>query len=539
MRPAHRLLAPAAVVCLSTILIASPDAPKSDYVPGVKLAKASDEALKAVANFKVDKALSVEVWAAEPLLANPVAFCFDEKGKLLRRRDVPPTPAASPTPAATCTGSRGPRLPHRGRPGGHVQAGRPEEVRRALREAARARPPARRHHRVRQGRQVHRLPPTASAGAEDGLGAGLLARKGSVYYTCIPDLWVLKDHQGHGQGRRERVAGHRVRRPRRVHRPRPARPAHGAGRQALLQPSATAASTSRPRRASTSSYPDSGGVLRCDPDGSNLEIVHYRPAQPAGAGVRRLRQPVHLDNNCDSGDRARWVQIVEGGDSGWRIGYQYDSDAGLSAGRGTPRRSGTRRNAGPAGLRRAAARALRRRPDRHHPLPRRRPRRQVQGPLLPRATSAASPGGERHLVASASSRRGPASRWSTRTSSSGTSSPTDCEFGAGRRLLRQRLGGRLGPHRQGPHLQGDGRRGHEEPGRRRGEEAARRRVREDAGRKTSPSCSTTRTSSPAGGAVRARRPGRRGRSRRGDSPRSPWTGTADRSPGCTPSGPWA
>src|SRR3954452_20423690 len=74
----RRLLA---LCALSTavIAVASPEAPpKSDYVPPI--AKASDEAVKAIPRFQFDKSLKFEVWAAEPLLANPVSFSFDEKG---------------------------------------------------------------------------------------------------------------------------------------------------------------------------------------------------------------------------------------------------------------------------------------------------------------------------------------------------------------------------------------------------------------------------------------------------------------------------
>ena len=48
------------------------------YSPPV--APASDQAERAIRSFRVPAGLSVELFAAEPLLANPVAFCIDEKG---------------------------------------------------------------------------------------------------------------------------------------------------------------------------------------------------------------------------------------------------------------------------------------------------------------------------------------------------------------------------------------------------------------------------------------------------------------------------
>src|SRR3954471_707519 len=45
------------------------------------VAKASDEGEMAIRRFKVAEGLKVELWAAEPMLANPVAFNFDEKGR--------------------------------------------------------------------------------------------------------------------------------------------------------------------------------------------------------------------------------------------------------------------------------------------------------------------------------------------------------------------------------------------------------------------------------------------------------------------------
>src|SRR5262245_58101507 len=42
---------------------------------------ASREAVQAVKGFRVPKGMKAELFAAEPLLAHPVAFCFDEKGR--------------------------------------------------------------------------------------------------------------------------------------------------------------------------------------------------------------------------------------------------------------------------------------------------------------------------------------------------------------------------------------------------------------------------------------------------------------------------
>jgi hypothetical protein len=44
------------------------------------IARASDEGQKAIRSFRVPDGLKVELFAAEPLLANPAAFCIDEKG---------------------------------------------------------------------------------------------------------------------------------------------------------------------------------------------------------------------------------------------------------------------------------------------------------------------------------------------------------------------------------------------------------------------------------------------------------------------------
>ncbi|MBT4667257.1 MAG: c-type cytochrome [Opitutae bacterium] len=71
-------------------------------------------------------------------------------------------------------------------------------------------------------------------------------------------------------------------------------------------------------------YPDRGGIMRCEPDGSDLELF--------ALGVRNGQEPVFdefgnlfsIDNDGDyPGERERFIYIVEGGMTAWRLHWQW------------------------------------------------------------------------------------------------------------------------------------------------------------------------------------------------------------------------
>ena len=85
MLKSNAALAVSEALFVSLLAISFPAAlaqhPLSEGVRPPKIAPASDEGELAIKKFQVASGLKVDLWAAEPMFANPVAFNFDEKGR--------------------------------------------------------------------------------------------------------------------------------------------------------------------------------------------------------------------------------------------------------------------------------------------------------------------------------------------------------------------------------------------------------------------------------------------------------------------------
>ncbi|HTO05013.1 MAG TPA: HEAT repeat domain-containing protein, partial [Opitutus sp.] len=153
----------------------------------------------------------------------------------------------------------------------------------------------------------------------DGIASGVLVRRGEVWFTNIPSLWKFtgrekaetREELSRGYGVRFNYTGHDF---------------HGLifGPDGKLYYSMGDRGTHvKTKEGGVISVPDTGAVFRSNPDGSELELFAYGLRNPQSLLFTENGDLFTGDNDSDQGDEERLVHIVEGGDSGWRVGYQF------------------------------------------------------------------------------------------------------------------------------------------------------------------------------------------------------------------------
>src|SRR6187399_226237 len=312
-RLAALLIAGASVVSAQTL-----ELQPAERLPTPVIDAASDDATLALKRFSLPAGLEAKLWAAEPMLANPVAFDFDEKGRLFVSETY--RYRTSVLDIRDYMGMLELDL-----------ASRSIEDRVALHRKVFG---AQAKDFAIEGEVVRLVEDSDGDGVADksrvfadgfnteldGIASGVLARHGKVWFTNIPSLWLLeegadgkvkRDELLRGFGVRYNFTGHDF---------------HGLalGHDGKIYFSIGDRGTHvKGKEGQMVDYPDEGAVYRSNLDGTEFEMVAHGLRNPQELVFDEHGNLFTGDNDSDQGDMERLVYVVEGGDSGWRIGYQH------------------------------------------------------------------------------------------------------------------------------------------------------------------------------------------------------------------------
>jgi quinoprotein glucose dehydrogenase len=156
-----------------------------------------------------------------------------------------------------------------------------------------------------------------------GVAAGVLSYNGDVFFTVAPDVWRLKDLDGDGDAdQRESISfGYGI------HIAYSGHDMSGLtmgldGRiyWAIGDHGVNVVDKNGKRWA----FPNQGAVMRANPDGSEFEVFAHGLRNTQEFAFDAYGNLISVDNDGDHpGEHERFVHIIEGSDSGWRINWQY------------------------------------------------------------------------------------------------------------------------------------------------------------------------------------------------------------------------
>ena len=312
--------------CAMGLLAAPPQAdPQKDLPDGTEVAA------KLIPQLRMPKGMKAELWAAEPKLASPVAISVDEKGRVFVAEEYRLGKGAAE---------------NRSNQAFNFTFFLDDDLQiRTLDDRLKAyrkwqdKMPGGYGYFSANADQVRRLEDTTGSGRADkstvfaggfnapldGLCAGVLARDGEVFVTNIPSLYKLKDTKevGVADVKEELLTGFGVNIAFFGH------DLHGLifGPDGKLYFSVGDRGfnvTNKEGKAFVG--PRTGAVFRCNADGTEFEVVHRGLRNPQELAFDEHGNLFADDNNCDKGDHARLVYVVDGGESGWNMAYQTIPD---------------------------------------------------------------------------------------------------------------------------------------------------------------------------------------------------------------------
>ncbi|MDQ8187057.1 PVC-type heme-binding CxxCH protein [Pelagicoccus sp. SDUM812002] len=292
----------------------------ADRRPEPIILEASPDVELALQQMQLPEGMEATLWAAEPMLANPVAFDFDEHGRLFVAETY--RYGSSTLDIRGYMGMLEEDMAFRtveDRAQGIIELFGDDAPNFAVEGEI---------LRLLEDRDGDGTADFSSVYADgfntsvDGIASGVLARKGDIYFTNIPHLWKFQgiDDTGKAQKSEKVLSGWGV------HFGYTGHDFHGL----ILGPDGKLYFSIGDRGADVTapdgshiSYPDTGAVYRSNLDGTELEVVHTGLRNPQELAFDEFGNLFTGDNDCDNGDFERLVLIAEGGDSGWRIGHQH------------------------------------------------------------------------------------------------------------------------------------------------------------------------------------------------------------------------